>query len=240
MSNVARFGVQVDLTDASEFLQAANTAEAAGLYALFVPDHPSSCVSPFVALGAAAMVTARIRLGTYVLNTGVHHPLQTTNDLNTSRNGHMSRLTNPLLMYERAPRVALFLSLKRSCSGSRSPTIGKEHWTRSLVSRRSMVLISRTTRLSVSAPRRTLQTRLRRIASVGGSRASWPESVTFRISASLLNTCPDCRLAFHATGTQAVAPLSQCESPMHTLASFLSAHNSPNCTPVRAGISTTR
>ena len=83
MSNPARFGVQADPKDAKEFLQAAETAEAAGLYALFVPDHPVSCVSPFVALAAAATVTRRIRLGTYVLNTGVHHPLQTANDVNT-------------------------------------------------------------------------------------------------------------------------------------------------------------
>jgi probable F420-dependent oxidoreductase len=83
MSKAIRFGVQTDPTDAKEFRQTAKTAEAAGLYALFVPDHPGSCTSPFVALAAAASVTGRIRLGTYVLNTGVHHPLQTANDLNT-------------------------------------------------------------------------------------------------------------------------------------------------------------
>ena len=83
MSKVIRLGVQTDPTDAKEFRQVARTAEAAGLYALFVPDHPGSCASPFVALAAAASVTERIRLGTYVLNTGVHHPLQTANDLNT-------------------------------------------------------------------------------------------------------------------------------------------------------------
>ncbi len=83
MSKVIRFGLQIDPTGAKEFRQAAKTAEAAGLYALFVPDHPGSCASPFIALGAAASVTERIRLGTYVLNTGVHHPLQIANDLNT-------------------------------------------------------------------------------------------------------------------------------------------------------------
>ena len=83
MTNTTRFGVQADPTNAKEFREAAKTAEAAGLYALFVPDHPGSCTSPFVALAAAAAVTERIRLGTYVLNTGVHHPLQTANDLNT-------------------------------------------------------------------------------------------------------------------------------------------------------------
>lgn len=83
MSKVIRFGLQTDPTGGKEFCQVAKTAEAAGLYALFVPDHPASCASPFVALAAAASVTERIRLGTYVLNTGVHHPLQTANDLNT-------------------------------------------------------------------------------------------------------------------------------------------------------------
>jgi probable F420-dependent oxidoreductase len=83
VSKVIRFGVQTDPTNAKEFRQTAKGAEAAGLYALFVPDHPGTCTSPFVALGAAASVTERIRLGTYVLNTGVHHPVQTANDLNT-------------------------------------------------------------------------------------------------------------------------------------------------------------
>ncbi len=83
MSRPTRFGVQANPKDLKEFRQAAKTAEAAGFYALFVPDHPASCVSPFVALGAAAAVTAKIRLGTYVLNAGVHHPLQSANDLNT-------------------------------------------------------------------------------------------------------------------------------------------------------------
>ncbi len=83
MANLARFGVQANPTGSKEFVKAAKTAEAAGLYALFVPDHPASCVSPFVALGAAAAVTTRISLGTYVLNTGVQHPLQTASDLNT-------------------------------------------------------------------------------------------------------------------------------------------------------------
>ena len=83
MGDLTRFGVQADPTSAREFVQVARTAESAGLYALFVPDHPASCASPFVALAAAAAVTQRIRLGTYVLNTGVHHPLQIANDLNT-------------------------------------------------------------------------------------------------------------------------------------------------------------
>ena len=83
MSNPTRFGVQENPNSAKEFRKVAKTAEAAGIYALFVPDHPSSCVSPFVALAAAASVTERIGLGTYVLNTGVHNPVQTANDLNT-------------------------------------------------------------------------------------------------------------------------------------------------------------
>lgn len=83
MINAVRFGVQADAKAATDFLLAAKAAEAAGLYALFVPDHPASCVSPFVALAAAATVTGHIRLGTYVLNSGVHHPFQTANDLNT-------------------------------------------------------------------------------------------------------------------------------------------------------------
>lgn len=83
MSRQTRFGIQANPKGAQELVHVAKTAEAAGLYALFVPDHPASCVSPFVALAAAATVTEHIQLGTYVLNTGVHHPLQTANDVNT-------------------------------------------------------------------------------------------------------------------------------------------------------------
>lgn len=83
MRNMLRFGVQANPTDAKELVQAAKIAEASGLYALFVPDHPGSCASPFVALAAAASVTERICLGTYVVNAGVHHPVQAANDLNT-------------------------------------------------------------------------------------------------------------------------------------------------------------
>jgi probable F420-dependent oxidoreductase len=83
MSGDTRLGVQIDPRNATELLDAARAAEAAGLYAVFVPDHPGSCVSPFVTLAAAASATERIRLGTYVLNAGIHHPVQVANDVNT-------------------------------------------------------------------------------------------------------------------------------------------------------------
>jgi probable F420-dependent oxidoreductase len=48
--------------------------EAAGFGALYVPDHVG-LVDPFVALGAAAVVTDRMRVGTYVLNGEFWNPV---------------------------------------------------------------------------------------------------------------------------------------------------------------------
>jgi probable F420-dependent oxidoreductase len=61
----------------------ARRAEAAGFDALVVADHPGVGASPFVALAAAATVTDKVRLGTYVLNAGVRDPLQIASDVAT-------------------------------------------------------------------------------------------------------------------------------------------------------------
>ncbi|HET6794805.1 MAG TPA: LLM class flavin-dependent oxidoreductase [Acidimicrobiales bacterium] len=53
----------------------ARRAEAAGLDALVVPDHPGSTAAPFVSLAVAAGATDRLRLGTSVANLGVANPL---------------------------------------------------------------------------------------------------------------------------------------------------------------------
>jgi probable F420-dependent oxidoreductase len=61
----------------------ARAAEAAGVEALCVADHPGSTCSPFVALAAAAAVTTTIQLGTAVTNAGVRHPLDVASDVAT-------------------------------------------------------------------------------------------------------------------------------------------------------------
>lgn len=72
-----RFGVQVGLvTDVNDWLDVAFNAEELGFDALYVADHLGVTPSPFAALAAAAGVTTRIKLGTYVLNAGVHEPLE--------------------------------------------------------------------------------------------------------------------------------------------------------------------
>jgi probable F420-dependent oxidoreductase len=78
-----QFGVQVGLSSAEKLREQAQAAEAAGLYALFLADHPGICASPHVALAAAAAVTSRIGLGAYVLNSGIRHPIDIANEINT-------------------------------------------------------------------------------------------------------------------------------------------------------------
>jgi alkanesulfonate monooxygenase SsuD/methylene tetrahydromethanopterin reductase-like flavin-dependent oxidoreductase (luciferase family) len=78
-----QFGIQVGLSSAAKLRENAEAAEAAGLYAMFLADHPGTSASPHVALAAAASVTSRIRLGAYVLNSGVRHPIDVANEINT-------------------------------------------------------------------------------------------------------------------------------------------------------------
>jgi len=70
-------------TDAATWLDVARRAERLGFDSLYVPDHPGSCASPFVALAAAAAVTTRLRLGSYVSNAGVREPLLLASDVAT-------------------------------------------------------------------------------------------------------------------------------------------------------------
>jgi probable F420-dependent oxidoreductase len=78
-----QFGIQVGLSSAAILRDQAEAAEAAGLYAMFLADHPGTSASPHVALAAAAAVTSRIHLGAYVLNSGVRHPIDVANEINT-------------------------------------------------------------------------------------------------------------------------------------------------------------
>lgn len=48
--------------------------EASGVDVILIADHFSALPGPFAALGAAAAVTDRIRLGTLVLDNDFRHP----------------------------------------------------------------------------------------------------------------------------------------------------------------------
>ncbi|GIF19135.1 LLM class F420-dependent oxidoreductase [Paractinoplanes tereljensis] len=77
------FSLQAQPTDAAEWIDLARRAEEIGFAALYVADHPGSCAAPFVALAAAAAVTSRIRLGSYVSNAGVREPILLATDVAT-------------------------------------------------------------------------------------------------------------------------------------------------------------
>jgi len=72
---VSQVSVQGDPKDARSWIDLARTIEQSGFGGLYVADHPGSGASPFVALAAAAGLTERIELGTYVVNAGVWEPM---------------------------------------------------------------------------------------------------------------------------------------------------------------------
>lgn len=70
-----RFGVSaVRVSGRDSWAERSRRYEAWGFDTLNVPDHVG-CLDPFVALAAAAGVTERMRLGTYVLNAELWNPL---------------------------------------------------------------------------------------------------------------------------------------------------------------------
>jgi probable F420-dependent oxidoreductase len=58
-------------------------AESLRFERILLPDHPGSMASPIPLLAAVASVTSSIKLGTYVLNTGVRHPALVAADIAT-------------------------------------------------------------------------------------------------------------------------------------------------------------
>jgi probable F420-dependent oxidoreductase len=77
------FSLQAQPIDAQGWLDLARRAEQVGFDALYVADHPGSVASPFVALAAAAAVTTRLKLGSYVVNAGVREPILVASDVAT-------------------------------------------------------------------------------------------------------------------------------------------------------------
>ncbi len=81
MSRPFRFGVNLlAAEDPQRFLGAARRAEELGFDVLHVPDH-LGMPAPFPSLVAAAGVTERIRLGTFVLNAAFYRPAVLARDV---------------------------------------------------------------------------------------------------------------------------------------------------------------
>ena len=79
-----RFGLQATLdSDPRAWLDLARRAEGSGFDALYVADHLGATASPFTALAAAAGATSTLKLGTYVLNTGIRDPLSIASEAAT-------------------------------------------------------------------------------------------------------------------------------------------------------------
>lgn len=69
------FGVQADPAEQPQWAAFARRVEQLGFDRLVVADHPASGSAPFVALAAAASVTTRLQLGSYVVNAGAWEPV---------------------------------------------------------------------------------------------------------------------------------------------------------------------
>jgi probable F420-dependent oxidoreductase len=140
--------VQAEPQDAASWARLARRVEAAGYDALLAADHPGAAASPFVALAAAAAVTERLGLGSYVSNAGVREPLLLASDVATLDlvSGGRARLAlgtghTPaewaMLGMERpdvAGRVRRFLAVAETCrallAGETVTTTGPEVRTR--------------------------------------------------------------------------------------------------------------
>jgi probable F420-dependent oxidoreductase len=78
-----KVSVQAEPRDIDSWLALARRLESSGFDALLVGDHPGVGASPWPALGAAAAVTTSLRLGTYVMQSGVRDPVQAATDAAT-------------------------------------------------------------------------------------------------------------------------------------------------------------
>lgn len=71
-----RFGLTTGWVESGEsWLAMARRAEELGYHVLLVPDHLTRLLSPTPALAAAAAVTSRLRIGSYVFANDFRHPL---------------------------------------------------------------------------------------------------------------------------------------------------------------------
>jgi probable F420-dependent oxidoreductase len=72
-----------DYPDFAELTSLARKAEAVGCSAFVLPDHLIGQYAPLQALAVVAAATERLRVGTFVLNTGLRHPAVLAQDLAT-------------------------------------------------------------------------------------------------------------------------------------------------------------
>jgi probable F420-dependent oxidoreductase len=78
-----RFGLQLRADDPAQLADEARHAEELGFDVVLVADHVGSDWSPLLSLARAADATTTLRLGTFVLNAGLHHPLMLARDVAT-------------------------------------------------------------------------------------------------------------------------------------------------------------
>lgn len=83
MAGNVTIGVQADPVEQPEWRVFARRVEDLGFDGLLVADHPGTGSAPFVALAAAAAVTDRVRLGSYVVNAGVWEPIALASQIAT-------------------------------------------------------------------------------------------------------------------------------------------------------------
>ena len=78
-----RIGLQLRADDPAQLADEARRAEELGFDVVLVADHVGSDWSPLLSLARAAEVTTTLRLGTFVLNAGLHHPLMLAREVAT-------------------------------------------------------------------------------------------------------------------------------------------------------------
>jgi probable F420-dependent oxidoreductase len=78
-----RFGLQLRADDPTQVADEARRAEELGFDVVLVADHVGSDWSPLLSLARAAEATTTLRLGTFVLNAGLHHPLMLAREVAT-------------------------------------------------------------------------------------------------------------------------------------------------------------
>jgi probable F420-dependent oxidoreductase len=83
MAGNVTMGVQADPAEEPEWAAFARRVEELGFDGLVVADHPGSGSAPFVALAAAAAVTDRLQLGSYVANAGAWEPIALASQIAT-------------------------------------------------------------------------------------------------------------------------------------------------------------
>ncbi|TME27213.1 MAG: TIGR03621 family F420-dependent LLM class oxidoreductase [Chloroflexi bacterium] len=66
-----------------EWSERARRIEGSGYTTLFMPDHLADTLSPFAALATAAQAATRLRVGPYVLNNDLRHPVVVAHEIAT-------------------------------------------------------------------------------------------------------------------------------------------------------------